>query len=240
MNQNQWQGNGQNGVEPYSYNTGATRAGNPGRLSIRMYGLVLSGLVFAGFAIMGACASLFANPAFLIGVMDHYGVVSILSFVASIAGLMMMGRARSTESMGLSLAGYAVFVLSFGFTTSILLLAYPVATVSTAFLATAGVTAVFGCLGIAFPGFFQKIQGVCAAGLLAVILVQCVMMLFGVSTTIVDFIVIVIFCGFIGYDFHKAMSDEPTMVSAVYNASQLFLDILNVFVRILSILGHRD
>ena len=44
----------------------------------------------------------------------------------------------------------------------------------------------------------------------------------------------------IGYDFHKAMFDEPTVVNAVYNASELFLDIINVFIRVLSLLSRRD
>ena len=76
--------------------------------------------------------------------------------------------------------------------------------------------------------------------LLALIVVQVVMGLMGVSQTGIDLLVIVVFCGFIGYDFYRAMQDEPTLVNAVYNASNLFLDIINVFVRVLSIFGRRD
>ena len=99
---------------------------------------------------------------------------------------------------------------------------------------------VFACLGVAMPQGFEKIQGVLTGALLALIVVQLVMLFLGVSQTWIDFVVIVVFCGFIGYDFHRAMYDEPTLVNAVYNASELFLDIINVFVRVLSILGNRD
>ena len=75
---------------------------------------------------------------------------------------------------------------------------------------------------------------------MSTIIMLVVMLFMGVSQTWIDFVVIVVFCGFIGYDFHKAMYDEPTLVNAVYNASELFLDIINVFVRVLSILGNRD
>ncbi len=240
MNQNQWQGNGQNGVEPYSpFGAQQSRTGNAGELSIRAYGLALTGLVLAGFLVMGICANLFTSPQFIFAFIDHYFAISLGSCVLSIVGIVMMGAAKKSESVGLSLAGYAIFVLSFGFTASAITLSYTSQTISTAFLATAGITAVFACLGIAFPNIFAKIQGVLAGGLLAVLLVSVVMSLMGVYTTAIDYVVIVIFCGFIGWDFYKAMADEPTVVNAVYNASQLFLDIINVFVRVLSIVGRR-
>ncbi len=237
MNQNQWQGNG---VEPYSPFE-AQQTKKPAReLSLRSYGLALTGLVLAGFVVMGVCATLFTSPSFLFTVMDHYLGIAIGSAVLSIAGIIMMSVARKNESVGLSLAGYAVFVLSFGFTASSIALVYTSQSISTAFLATAGITAVFACLGIAFPNFFAKIQSILFGGLLAVLLVSVVMSFMGVYTTAIDYVVIAIFCGFIGWDFYKAMSDEPTLVNAVYNASQLFLDIINVFVRVLSIVGRRN
>ena len=33
---------------------------------------------------------------------------------------------------------------------------------------------------------------------------------------------------------------EPTLVNAVFAASNLFLDIINVFLRVLAIFGRRD
>lgn len=237
MNQNQWQGNG---VEPYSPFE-AQQAKRPARqLSLRSYGLALTGLVLAGFLVMGLCASLFTSPAFIFTLMDHYFAISFGSAILSIVGIVMMSAARKNESVGLSLAGYAIFVLSFGFTAAAITLSYTSQTISTAFLATAGITAVFACLGIAFPNFFAKIQSILFGGLLAVLLVSVVMAFMGVYTTALDYVVILIFCGFIGWDFYKAMADEPTMVNAVYNASQLFLDIINVFVRVLSIVGRRN
>lgn len=231
----------QGGIEPYSPFVVEERSAGSGKpLSLRGYTLALTGLVFVGFLVMGACASLFGDTRVLLLLLDHYLTVTIVSLVASIAGIVMMGRARSSQSVGLSLAGYALFVLSFGFTTSTILLMYSAQTISTAFLATAGLTATFACLGIAFPRAFAKIQGILGMSLLALIVVQVVMGLMGVSQTGIDLLVIVVFCGFIGYDFYRAMQDEPTLVNAVYNASNLFLDIINVFVRVLSIFGRRD
>lgn len=241
MNNDQWQTGNQGGIEPYSpFSVEGQCAGNGGRLSVRAYGLLLTALVLAGFLVMGACASLFSNVSFLLAVLDNYFAISVVSFIASIAGIIMMGRGKSAESVGLSLTGYILFVLSFGFTTSTIFLMYSAQTISTAFLATAGIVTVFACLGIAVPHVFEKISGVLGGCLLALIVVQIVMAFLAVDQTLIDFLVIVVFCGFIGYDFHKAMFDEPTVVNAVYNASELFLDIINVFIRVLSLLSRRD
>ena len=240
MTQNKVSEDVRDGIEPYSALTTEEPHGDGKPLSLRGYVLALTGLVFLGFVVMGVCASLFADIRFLLFLMNNYLLVTIVSFVASIAGLVMMGRAKSIQSVGLSVAGYAVFILSFGFTTSTILLNYSSQTISTAFLATAGIVAVFSCLGVAFPKVFERIQGVLVAALLGLIITQLVMMFLGVSQSWIDFVVIVVFCGFIGYDFHKAMSDEPTLVNAVFNASALFLDIINVFVRVLSILDRSN
>ncbi|WP_307739626.1 Bax inhibitor-1 family protein [uncultured Parolsenella sp.] len=231
------------GIEPYSpfveqRQREQASGGRP--LSLRAYSLTLTGLVLAGFLVMGFCASLFGNVGFLMNVVYNYMLYTIVSFVASIAGIVMMGRALKSKSVALSLAGYALFVASFGFTASLALLGYDMQTISTAFLATAGIVVVFACLGVAFPAVFQRAVGVLSVALLALILVQVVMLFMGVDQTWVDFAVIVVFCGFIGYDFHQAMYMEPTLVNAVFAASNLFLDIINVFLRVLAIFGRRD
>ena len=71
-------------------------------------------------------------------------------------------------------------------------------TINTAFIATAAITFVFGALGVTFPKFFQRVYGIGFGILLATILVEIVLMFMGVSQTITDLIVIVVFAGFIG------------------------------------------
>lgn len=216
------------------------RVQNPGNtLSARTYCFMLTVMVFVGFAIMGVCAALAASPSFLMAISDHYLPVTIVSFILSIAACFMMSSGKKNQSVGMSFAGYALMVLSLGFTTSLTMLAYDLGTISTAFLATAGVTVVMGCLGMAFPQFFAKIQGALFFSLLGVIVIELLLMLFHVSSAWLDYVVVALFAGFIGRDFYVALNDQPTMANAIYNASQLYLDILNVFLRILSILGDR-
>lgn len=235
-------GDAPTGIDPYSpfVVEEGRRAGSGRPLSLRGYGLALSGLVFLGFVVMGACANLFSDVRFLMIVLDNYLPLTIGSFVVAIVGIVMMGRARASQSVVLAGVGYAIFVLSFGFASSTALIGYTGETISSAFLATAGITATFACLGVAFPRIFERIQGGLFAALLGLIVVEIVMMFMGVDQSWIDFAVIVVFCGFIAYDFHRAMEDEPTLVNAIFNACNLFLDIINVFLRVLSIFGRRN
>lgn len=208
-------------------------------LSLRTYTFMLTLLVFIGFAVMGVCAGLAASPAFLMSIYRSYVMVTIVCFVISMASVFIMNRGKATQSVGLSLVGYAMMVLSLGFTTSLCLLYYDLGTISTAFMATAGVTVVMGCLGMVFPQFFAKMQGALFFSLIAIMIIEIPLMLFHISATWLDYIVVIVFAGFIGRDFYVALNDAPTMANAVFNASQLYLDILNVFIRIVSILGNR-
>ena len=192
--------------------SGASRAKE---MSPRAYNLTMSTLIFLGFCAMG-------------------------SFILTIVGMVMMSAAASKQSVGLSLVGYVIFASTFGLTASFGLANYDLPTINTAFIATAAITFVFGALGVTFPKFFQRVYGIGFGILLATILVEIVLMFMGVSQTITDLIVIVVFAGFIGYDTYVATTVPPTLPNAVLMASNLFVDIINVFLRNLNILGRRD
>ena len=53
-----------------------------------------------------------------------------------------------------------------------------------------------------------------------------------------DWVVIVIFCGLIGYDFYQAATDEPTVDNAIWYACENYLDLINIFLRVLNITGR--
>ena len=81
-------------------------------------------------------------------------------------------------------------------------------------------------------------MGVFSVALLALLVVQLVMMFMGVDQTWLDIAIVVVFCGFIGYDMHQATLVETTLPNAVFMACNLFLDIMNVFMRLLNIFGN--
>ena len=213
--------------------TGASRAKE---MSPRAYNLAMSALIFLGFCAMGAGAYFTSTMSFARMMMSGAALPLVFgSFILTIVGMVMMSAAASKQSVGLSLVGYVIFASTFGLTAS-----FGLPTINTAFIATAAITFVFGALGVTFPKFFQRVYGIGFGILLATILVEIVLMFMGVSQTITDLIVIVVFAGFIGYDTYVATTVPPTLPNAVLMASNLFVDIINVFLRILNILGRRD
>jgi len=66
------------------------------------------------------------------------------------------------------------------------------------------------------------------------------MLVFKMHLTIMDWIVAAIFCGYIGYDWGKASALPKTVDNAVDSAAALYMDIINLFLRVLSIIGKKD
>ena len=62
---------------------------------------------------------------------------------------------------------------------------------------------------------------------------------FGIHHGILDWIVVLIFCGYIGYDWSRANQIPKTIDNAIDSAAALYMDIINLFLRILRILGRK-
>jgi FtsH-binding integral membrane protein len=77
--------------------------------------------------------------------------------------------------------------------------------------------------------------------LLAVIIVELVeIFIFGVHHGIIEWMVAIIFCGYIGYDWSRANSIPRTLDNAIDSAAALYMDIINLFLRILRIMGEAE
>ena len=96
-------------------------------------------------------------------------------------------------------------------------------------------------LGTSFPKLFEKIIGTITAALLITIIVELVeVFLLGMHTSILDWLVALIFCGYIGYDWGRANQIPKTTENAIKYAAVLYLDIINLFLRILSLLSDEN
>ena len=210
------------------------------QLTRRTYNLIMGGLVTAGFAVIAACALLAQAPAFLYAVVDNYLAISIGSFIASIAGIAVMHMGMKREGYGVTLAGYALLVCSIGFTTGMVLPFYSLPSIANAFVGTFIISALFTLLGTSFPTFFARIQGIAVTALIALIVAGIAGSLMGFAMAWYDYAVILVFCGFIGYDTYRAQQCEPTVKMAILNAAEIWLDLVNIFIHLLQIVGDRD
>jgi FtsH-binding integral membrane protein len=107
---------------------------------------------------------------------------------------------------------------------------------------TALVTAVMGATGLMFPNFYRSIGGALFGALLALVVVSFarsfIPAIQGVG--IIDYISAGIFSLYIGYDMYRASEIPATLDNAVDVAVSLYLDILNLFLDLLRIMGKSD
>ena len=146
---------------------------------------------------------------------------------------------RSSNPL-ISFIGYNFVVVPFGLIINLVVSRYDATLVAEAIRITGLVTIGMMCLGSMYPDFFKKISGALTIALLLVIVVELVeIFVFGIHHGIIDWIVVLIFCGYIGYDWGRANQLPKTLDNAVDSAAALYMDIINLFLRILRILGRK-
>lgn len=203
-------------------------------LSASMYNLVIGLVLLWGFAInvylvksVPVESLLAIGPLLLIGGYFVSCLIGIFMFTASSNPLV-------------SFIGYNFVAVPFGLVLTLVVSQYDPDIVINAISATAVVTVLMMALSTAFPRFFAGLGPVLFISLLCAIVAELIMIfVFKTHLGIMDWIVAVIFCGYIGYDWYRANSIPRTLDNAVDSAASLYMDIVNLFVRILSIMGRR-
>ena len=154
-----------------------------------------------------------------------------------IGGLM----SSKSDNPIISFIGYNLGVLPVGAVLSVTLAGANPALILRAATVTAGVTAIMLLGAIAFPEIFRKMGRILFFALIAVIIVEVICMIFKVfMPTFWDFLVAALFALYIGYDWAIAQEYDCTLDNAIDACVGLYLNIVNLFMRIFSIMSRRD
>ena len=202
-------------------------------ISARLYNLVIGLVLCWGFLVnflmvkyIPAETIAAINPiAFFVGYL-----------VSCIVGVIIYTK---SDNPIISFLGYNFVVVPFGFIVNLAVSRYTPGLVMDAMRITGIVTVIMMILGTLYPGFFFKIARGLFVALIIVVIVEMVeVFVFGIHHDILDWAVVLIFCGYIGYDWARANSIPKTVDNAVDSAAALYMDILLLFLRILRILGR--
>jgi FtsH-binding integral membrane protein len=159
-------------------------------------------------------------------------------FASCFAGIYLFS---SSDNPVVSFIGYNLIVVPFGLVLNVVISRYSDTVVVDAVRVTGLVTAGMMVLGTLFPAFFKKISRALFISLIVVIIVELVeIFVFGIHHSFLDWVVAIIFCGYIGYDWSRAQALPKTVDNAIDSAAALYVDIINLFIRIMSILGNKD
>lgn len=196
------------------------------------YNLTIGLCIIYGF-VMTAILTAIARP--IVEEMN-YVVFLLLYFGCAIAGSIISTKSHDPK---ISFLGYNLIVLPIGALLSICLPAYDPALIMSAFLTTAAVTGIMMFIATSsFGHIFERMGPALFLSLTIGIIAELVTGLFGYGGDLFNWFFVVIFSLYIGYDWHKAQMYPKTIDNAVDSAIDLYLDIINLFMRILEILGR--
>ncbi len=168
----------------------------------------------------------------------HPIIFMIGYFACSIVGCIIF---QKSDKPLISFLGYNLVVLPLGLLVNMVVAQYNPSIVQDALRTTGMVTIAMMILGSLFPKFFQKIAGALTIALISVIVIELItVFVFKTHHGIFDWIVVLIFCGYIGYDWARANMIPKTVDNAIDSAAALYMDIIFLFLRILRIVGGRD
>ncbi|MBB5183672.1 Bax inhibitor-1/YccA family protein [Catenisphaera adipataccumulans] len=146
---------------------------------------------------------------------------------------------------------YIVYALTLGVSLTSLCYVYDLGSIAIAFLVSAVYYGSLVVIGHTTKRNLAGIGTLCLGALVALIICEIVMMIFGVSasTQLLSIIGLLIFTGLTAYDVQRAERllslPDGTMISrekmTIYMALELYLDFINIFLYILRIIGrNRD
>lgn len=209
-------------------------------LSPSVYNLVMGGTVVYGLLLSGLIAFLLGDSMLQL-VMSSRGAYwgLMIGYLACAFGGCYL--ASHTDRPLLAFLGYNLLVLPFGLMLSVYIPAVPVFIVAKAMALTGFITLFMMGLGSAFPRLFMGLGRTLFVSLLVTLVVEIVsVFIFGYSGMVFDYIFVAVFSLYIGYDFARSQAYQRTLGNAIFSAVDIYLDIINLFIRLLAILNRSN
>ena len=136
----------------------------------------------------------------------------------------------------ISFIGYLLVVISCGAILAVGIDRIEASTIAHAALVTAILVTIMLMASYIWPNFFAGLGRVLFACLTTVIIVELVAIIFFryYMPSIWDYLVVALFCCYIGYDWVEAQRKYRSLDNAIDSCTGLYLDIINIFLRLVS------
>lgn len=204
-------------------------------LSRRAYNAVIGIVLVIGLAINAAMAQ-FLPPA-TFDIMLEYPWAVIIGFIVVAIGSYFV--IYKSDNPVISFVGFIVLSAAFGFLVASAVQSYTETTVTRAFMLTAAISLAMVVAATVVPNIFAKMGTALFAALVITLIAEVATIFFTHSDPIAfDYIFVIIFALYIGYDWQKSQAYPPTLDNAVDSAADIYVDIVNLFMRLLAILGR--
>lgn len=141
---------------------------------------------------------------------------------------------------------YVIYSYLTGVTLSVIFVVYTTASIASIFLITAGLFAIMAVYGLVTNKDLSSAGSLLMMGLLGIVVTGLVNIFFLQSTvldTVICCIGVLVFVGLTAYDTQKIKqrvemsNDENVLTLALYGGFELYLDFVNLFLKLLSLFG---
>lgn len=196
-------------------------------VSRERFNLILGGTLLWGFLLNVVFCLLFTDAVTRI----DYSVLLIGYVVLAFGGIMIN---KFSDKPLWSFVGYNMVVLPLGLVLSALIAEEGSAAVRETFQITAAVAAGMLLLSNWKPDFFSRLGPCLLGALLIAVAAELLTYFLGGGLVLTNALVALIFCGYIGYDWARAQQRPKTADNAIDSACALYLDIINLLLRVLA------
>ena len=204
-------------------------------LSRRAYNAAIGIVLVIGLMINAAMAQYLPASAFEI--MAQYPWAVLIGFIVAAFGSVFV--IYKSDNPTVSFIGFIVLSAAFGYLVAATIQSYTDASVTRAFMLTAAISLAMVVAATIVPNIFAKMGTALFAALVIALIAEVATVFFTHSDPIAfDYIFVVIFSLYIGYDWQKAQAYPPTLDNAVDSAADIYVDVVNLFIRILIIIGR--
>lgn len=213
-------------------------SGEADRLSARSYNLALTGLLAYGLLLNAVIVYYFAYS--LMNALQGVSPWLLLAgyLVPTFLGIVL---AAKSQNPAVSFVGYNLVVLPIGIMLSLVIPGLPAGIVVKAMALTGMVTVTMALISLVRPQLFLGLGRTLVIALVVGLVAELVAtFLFGYRGQLFDWFFVLLFSGYIGYDVAKSQAYPKTLDNAVDSALDIYLDVINLFIRLLSILSNRD
>lgn len=201
-----------------------------------------------GLFISALVAYIFANvPALATFAVGNLWVPLVI-FIACIGIIIYMGKNLTSMKYETASILFIVYSAIMGMTLSTVFLVYKLSSIASVFLITGGVFGAFAAFGYLTKKDLSGWGNILFMGLIGLIIATVVgfFIMNDVYALIVNCLGVIIFVGLIAYDNQnmKKMARDYTGIStgniAIWCALGLYLDFINLFLRLLELLGKKN
>ncbi len=206
--------------------------------------------MFLGLALSGISAVMTAFMPDMANAILGNRLVFDLLLITEILLVVLLAANMKNLSVGMAITLFLVYCVTSGLTLSVIFFVYALNSIISLFFVTALVFLIMSLYGFFTDHDLTSWGHVLLFGLLGIILVSLVNLFLNSSTVewVVDVVGVFVFTGLIAYDTQKLKNlDAPGTVEgseqeaklAIYGALDLYLDFINLFLKLLALFGKR-